>query len=370
MIKVLFHIDELSAGGAEKVLCNLVNNINLDKFEITVHTTYKCDHKKFLKDGIGYKYVFEKKNMLSSYKYRLEAELGIFYRLHLNGDYDIEVAFLECGPTKVMAASTNRKAVKLAWVHCNLEKTMPDIKRFSKRTKKYYRKYDKVICVSMLCEQIFNKYYGTNIDTRIIYNVIDEKEIINKSKRGVEEKLFGENLNIISVGRLTKAKNFDRLLKIHKILLNEGFLYKLIIVGDGEERIKLEQLLKKYNIEKDTCLLGFKENPYPYMKKSDIYVCSSITEGFSTAIIESLVLGIPVIATDCSGMREILGDSEYGLIVDNSDKGLYEGMKKMIVEENYRTNMSRKAIKRAEMFNTKKSISIIENFFDELCGKS
>ena len=74
---------------------------------------------------------------------------------------------------------------------------------------------------------------------------------------------------------------------------------------------------------------GFQSNPYSYMKRSDLYVCSSYVEGFSTVVSEAVILGIPVVTTESSGMREILGDSEYGLITENSDESLYQGMKKM-----------------------------------------
>ena len=122
MIKILFFIDSISGGGAEKVLRNLVNNMDQSKFEITVQTindSVKAD--TLLKDGIRYKTINRFKNRvlnkLYQYWIRLCAELKILYSLYIKDDYDIVVAYLECGPTKIIASSTNRKAVKIAWVH-------------------------------------------------------------------------------------------------------------------------------------------------------------------------------------------------------------------------------------------------------------
>ena len=78
-------------------------------------------------------------------------------------------------------------------------------------------------------------------------------------------------------------------------------------------------------------LTGFIDNPYPLLKKADLFVCSSLTEGFSTVVSEAIFLGTPVLTTDCAGMKDILGDSEFGLIVENNENGLYEGLKQLLM---------------------------------------
>ena len=126
MIKILFFIEELEAGGAEKVLRDLVNHMDQTKFDITVQTVWPCDASKYLVSGIRYKSTYSAKNRINRLRYRFEAEVGILYHLHIKDDYDIECAYLEMGPTKVIASSTNKKAKKLAWVHCDLTKAVSD----------------------------------------------------------------------------------------------------------------------------------------------------------------------------------------------------------------------------------------------------
>ena len=116
MIRILFFIEELRAGGAEKVLCNLVNSMDQSRFDITVQTLWPCDAAAYLKPGIRYRSCYPSNNAACHLLSRAEAALGLTYTLHIKGDYDIEVAYLECGPTKIMAGSTNRNAKKLAWV--------------------------------------------------------------------------------------------------------------------------------------------------------------------------------------------------------------------------------------------------------------
>ena len=112
-------------------------------------------------------------------------------------------------------------------------------------------------------------------------------------------------------------------------------------------------------------MLGFKQNPYPYLKSSDVFVCSSYAEGFSTVVTEALILGIPVVTTECAGMRELLGDSEHGLIVDNSDEGLLYGMKTMVEDKECRNVYKEKAEKRGKDFLVSNRLKEIDRMFDE-----
>ena len=111
-VKILFFIEELSGGGAEKVLCNLVNHMDQSKFDITVQTLWKADAKQFLHPGIHYRYCYARKNRLNEYCSRLAAAAGLTYPLHIKDSYDLEIAYLEFGSTKVLSRSSNKKAKK------------------------------------------------------------------------------------------------------------------------------------------------------------------------------------------------------------------------------------------------------------------
>lgn len=363
VINILFFIESLSGGGAEKVLRNLVNAMDQTKFCITVQTLYPEDAEKYLAPGIHYKHCYPAKNRINEFRMRAEAAAGLTYPLRIKGDYDIEVAYLECGSTKIMASSTNAKALKLAWVHCDLAKKADNPAAFAKETAKYYRKYDRVVCVSEDVRRSFQEMYGPVAETAIVYNCYDDVEILHKAEKQVSEE---EARTIIAIGRLTAQKGFDRLLRVHKRLIDEGIRYQLKILGEGEDRKALEAFVEQNGLTDTVALCGFQENPYPMLKNAAFYVCSSRYEGFSTTVIESLILGTPVVTTDCTGMREILGDSEYGLITANDDEAFYEGVKRMLTEPGLLECYARQAKVRSRDFKQEKLVQATEHYLSQM----
>lgn len=365
MIKILFFIETIDGGGAEKVLRNLVNNMDQSRFAITVQTLWPCDAKQYLVPGIRYKSVYPARDRVHMLRYRLEAAAGLTYALHIKDDYDIECACLECGATKIMAASTNKKAVKLAWIHCDLQKAMPDPQAFARETAGYYAKFDKVVCVSKQGRQSFVELFGMADKAVIVYNTIDCEEIRSRSAEALPAgEAFAHPL-VVSLGRLAEPKHYIRLLRAHKRLLAEGIRHELLIVGEGPDREMLEEYIHENGLEETVSLPGFRSNPYPYLKHADLLACSSIYECFSTFIAEGLVLGKPIVTTDVSGMRELLGDSEYGLIMEIDDDAFYEGVKKMLLDDSLREDYARKAAIRGRDFSTENLVEDTQAFFAE-----
>lgn len=333
MIKILFFSQGLSAGGAEKVLCNLVNNMDQKKFDITVQTIDKYDPRQYLDEGIHYKVVNHCKTALGkrlfSYWFRLCAELKLAYRFFVKDNYDIEVAYLETGSTKIIAQSTNKKAAKIAWVHCDLSQK-EGVDTAVDKIKKQYRQYDKIVCVSEDVKRGFYKLFGTDFDIEVLYNVIDEEEIFVKAEQSIEWHRDPDEMQLLAVGRLAPQKNFSYLIDTCKRLRLDGYQFHLNILGEGPERENLEKQIQTLGLEDTVTLRGFTNNPYPWMKQSDIIVCSSKYEGISTVVQEALILGKTVITTPCAGMAELLGASEFGVIAEDSDVGLYNCLKSMI----------------------------------------
>lgn len=362
MKKILFLIPELSGGGAEKVLCNLVNNMDQTQFEITVQTIEPCDAKKYLAEGIRYKSINACRTAIGrklfSYWFRFCAELNLAYRFFVKDDYDIEVAYLECGATKVMAASNNKKALKLAWVHCDLQKKGVT----SQKTKKQYEKFDKVVCVSEDVKKSFSTLFGMEIPTAVIHNVIDEDEVIEKSQNNGLINPKKTTTQLVAIGRLTPQKAFDKLINCCAILKNDGYSFELKILGEGEERDKLENLIKEKQVEDAIELVGFMDNPYSYMRAADCIVCSSNYEGFSTVMLEALILGKPIITTNCTGMLEILGQSQYGMVVDNSIDGLVNGIKRYMDKPELADYYAKMAKQRGLDFYKAKTVRATEMF--------
>ena len=246
MIKILFFIENpLSSGGAEKVLRDLVNHMDLETFDITVQTLWPCEPEKYLAKGIHYASVYPAKSRLYRYIMRLENRLGLIYRRHMKKDYDIEVAYLEHATTQILSHSTNRKAKKLAWVHCDFSVMARNPRDYARRTAKFYAKYDRVVCVSQKAQESFRELYGETPTSCVIYNVIDDQLIQERAALPLPEGIQKRRTTMVAVGTLYAPKNFTRLLKSHKRLLKEGIEHDLWIVGEGEERPLLKHSLPK-----------------------------------------------------------------------------------------------------------------------------
>lgn len=365
MIKILFFIPCLSGGGAEKVLCNLVNNMNQKKFDITVQTMEYEDPEKYLVPGIHYKTVNRYKSKYAKkiffIFFRICAELKLAYRFFVRGDYDIEVAYLETISTKIIAQSTNKKAVKLAWIHCDLSKK-EGIKDMSSKIYRQYKVYDKIVCVSKDVQRGFESLYGSNFKTTVLYNIIDEEEILKKAQEYLPHEEWGKYL--LAVGRLTQQKNFAHLIDTCGKLRDDGYKFHVDILGEGPEQSNLEKQIKKLHLEKIVELKGFVKNPYSYMKNADYVVCSSRYEGISSVVVEALILGKPVITTPCTGMKELLGESEFGLIAENTENGLYNSIRKMMDSVKLEEHYIYMSWKRGKYFYKQNMIGETEKFFE------
>ena len=369
MIKILFFIETLVGGGAEKVLRDLVNHMDQHEFDITVQTVWPCDAEQYLAPGIRYKAMYPSDNRTNRLRFRLEAESGLAYRLHINGNYDVECAFLESGPTKIIASSTNKRAKKIAWVHCSLTRALNDHSAFEAKAAPWYRNYDCVACVSQSVKEDFDRLFHSAFPSEVVYNVVEDDVI----RRRAEEAVPGiqkRRLTALAVGRFMPQKNYLRLLKTHEKLLASGIAHDLWILGDGEQRPEIERFIREHNLTDSVILFGFQKNPYPYLKAADLIVCSSNFEGFSTVITESAILGKAIVTTDCSGMREILGDSEYGLITDNSDDAFYYGVKTLLTDAGLRDGYAKKAANRGQQFSTDALVSQTQDFIRSIFAQS
>ncbi len=363
-IKILFFIETIDGGGAEKVLRNLVNNMDQPRYDITVQTVFPGKAAKLLKAGIRYRTMYSRDSRINRLRYRLEAALGISYWLHIRNTYDIECACLECGSTKIISGSTNKRAKKLAWVHCDLKKAMKDPESFAAKTRGQYQKFDKVVCVSQQGKASFDELFPDQTESVIVYNTVDREEILQKALLPADRE-YGTPL-VVSLGRLSEPKCYLRMLKAHRKLMEEGIEHHLLILGEGGEREMLEAYVREHGLEKTVHLPGFAENPYPYLKKADLLACSSVYECFSTFITEGLILGKPIVTTDVSGMRELLGDSQWGLITESEEEAFCEGMKKMLRDRELRCHYAEKAKCRGMDFATEQMVRKTETFFEDL----
>ena len=365
MLKVLFFIESLGGGGAEKVLIDLVNHMDQSKFDITVQTLWPSDNRNKLAKGVHYRSVYSKQNRWNNSRMRLESALGWTYQLHMKDKYDIEVAYLECGTTKILSASTNRHAARIAWVHCDLSIKMGDVlDSFVQKAAPQYRKYDRIACVSQDVLNAYQNLFGPVPPAVVIHNSVDDKLIQERAAQALPADAIKRKTTLVTLGRLTHQKAYDRLLRVHKRLQQEGFDYDLWILGEGEDRPMLEQFIEKNDLADSVRLFGFRDNPYPFVNAADLLVCSSRYEGFSTFVTEGLILGKPIVTTDCTGMRELLGDSEFGLITENSEDGLYVGLKQILSSPAQYRTLAEASGKRGADFTSASLVKITESFLE------
>lgn len=338
MKKIVFLINTLNIGGAEHALIDIANALDKKVFDVTIKTIYDSNsfsdlvHEKVKIDS----YYKTKKNSLIDKVCRKVIYLKLkhfsnkrLYKLLIKEKYDIEVAFLEGLPTKIIAGSTST-AKKIAWVHCDF-KINNDSDYFFKNfeeQKETYQKYDEIYCVSENSKKSFEKRFNIKKNTFVMHNIIDEKTIKQKS---LEKAELSNDFNIISVGRLTEQKAYERLVEAYSKALNIiKIKTHLYIIGEGEERNKIETTIKKYKLEKQISLLGRQNNPYKYVGKCQLYVCSSKSEGYPLVIQEALALGIPILSTNCLNSEELFNGENFGLVVENSIEGITKGLIQLV----------------------------------------
>ena len=369
--KILFLVENFAGGGVEKVFIDLINNMDISKYDITVMSIWDYGvRKKDLRKDVRYKSIFPNIKGISRvfHNFVEKSDGKLLYKLGIREKYDIEIAFVEGRATKIIGASTNPNSKKIAWVHIDLSQGHWTSKVFDEnleREKECYKKFNNIIFVSNSAMKGFNYLFGYDFDNiQVKYNPIIANDVINKSDEEIADIVKPKDKKLlVTSGRLVAQKGYESLLEICNRLNNDRLDYELWILGEGWSRPKLEKLIDKYKLS-NVKLLGFKENPYKYIKQGDLFVCSSKNEGFSLVIAEAMILGLPVISTNCSGPNELLNFGEYGFMVENTEDALYEGLKEILNDEEKLKYYIEKSKERINFFNYKERISDIEELFN------
>lgn len=340
--KLLFGITGLTLGGAERVLVDLANTL-CDTYDITIFTIYaKGELEKQISKKIKLKSLYSNSYFeLSKLKKYIIMPLRILlfknriYNNNIKDNYDVEIAFLE-GPITRLFSVKNNNTKKVAWIHNDISVVFgKGIKaKIKKRLdQKTYLKYDNLIFVSNENLEKFKETYPKiDINKRVIYNYIERKNILQKAKEEQKDKFKPDEINFVTVARLVPQKGIDRLIKVHTKLIKEGLKNHIYIIGEGEERKKLEQMIKENKINETFTLLGKKENPYPYIKNADYFCLFSRFEGYGMVLEEAKILNKPILITNTAAREAVEGYSR-ATIVNNEEKDIYKVMKQKIKEQ-------------------------------------
>lgn len=362
--KLLFFHFDLKGGGAEKALVNLVNNLDKSEYDITVQTLFGVGiYLNELNKDIRFKCLFRRQFRGLSILLRLFSP-SLLHRLLIREKYDLEIAYLETPPTRIVSGGATKK---IAWVHTTLNK-IPQSYRSRNEFLTCYKNYDQIAFVSSDARDAFYNLTGIyDWPAVIIRNYIDTGNIINLAKENVSSLKNDGKLKIVHLGRLTEIKGALRLVTILNKLMEDGVdNWHLYYLGVGSQQADIEAFVNNHKLSNNVTFLGFKKNPYAYLKSMDLNVCASYYEGYSTAATEATILGIPTITTSCSGMKEIFEDGEYGLIVNNDDRALEEGLRKLLLDSSLLQYYKSQAIKRSSYFDSKKILHENESFLSSV----
>lgn len=377
MKKVLFFLESLSGGGAEKVLTDIVRNLDPTKFDVTVCTVSDEGVYQYrVSEKVRYRTLLRQRDVRSGgvkkLLYRVKCKMiyklpaALVYRWLFREKYDVECAFIEGLATKLIAASSNSKSRKIAWVHTDMERNPYAENSFPSQEahRETYRRYDTICCVSESVKEVFRKMILDNEHVIVQYNPVDSDEVQCKGREEIDVAPNGK-LQLGTIGRLEQQKGFIRLMDCLGKLREEYPDFSLWIMGEGTQRSELEKRIAQYSLEDNVKLMGFQENPYKYMAKCDAFVCSSYAEGFSTAATEALILGKPVFTTQCAGMQELFGSEQCGQIVENTDEAL-EMMLRNLLSGTWKVeDYEEAAVKRGSLFSIERRIQEIEDLLDE-----
>jgi len=351
--KILFVIDSLNSGGAEKSLISLLSLLDYDKYEVDLLT--------FRSGGLYEPLIHESVNRLkspdifttmsksikevlinkeySNFFWRIKSSIDIRYKMRfthikhgaqamwpnlknkiqsLNKEYDVAVAYSQGTPTYYVAEKVEA-VKKICWINTDYIKAGYNIEF----DKKYYNNYNNIVTVSNknkeILEKVFPKY-KTKI--KVIYDSISPKLVINMAK---EDKGYNDDfdgIRILTIGRHVHLKGYDIAIDAARILKEKGIKFRWYSIGEGVLTSRLKQQVKENNLEDEFKFIGTYTNPYPFISGCDIYCQPSRFEGFGMAIAEAKILKKPVIVTNFEIASEQIKDEENGLIVEMNSQSI------------------------------------------------
>lgn len=358
--RILFMMIDMNVGGTEKAFLNLVSEMDMTKYEVTlllleekggflkdipkeVHVEVLENYEqikdkimepplKCVKRVIGLKQYFEAIGILFYHLiFKISNDRTGYYKFILRKfknrkNYDIAIAF--AGPMEFITSYILYKVdakKKIQWVHFDISKNGTNINH----ARNNYPKFDKVFVVSDQARKILIEAIPQiKSITETKHNVISEKMCLQQAKIG-ETYDEHEGIKILTVGRLYNEKGQDIVPEVAKQLKQEGYNFKWYLIGEGSLRKKIEEKINRYGLKNNVILLGTKTNPYGYYKDATIYVQTSRHEGFGITIAEAKIFKLPIVSTDVAGAREQLREKNEVIVKFDVDD-LAKGIKKLL----------------------------------------
>lgn len=365
MKHLVFLTEHLSFGGAERALVEYLTSIDKSKYKVSLVLRDDIPENYLLPSvpkDVEVKILYKKNEQLSLFsslrkKYLPKLDLTVRAKKALRelGKVDLLIDF-----TSVLLKQAHffSEYKKIFWIHGPKTHMGPaELKKFSFRL----RSYDLVAVVSdHLKAEI--EYLLPHIKHKIalIYNPFDIERILKSGtdERGLSEKeriLINERY-VLAVGRFAVEKDYNTLVLAYEKLQQQHADFKLYVIGDGPARNEIQEKINARGLQEKVILLGAKENPYVWMKKSILFVHSALIEGFGLVIVEAMILGKAVVVTDCPvGPREILCNGYYGKLVPVGDaEAIAAAVKNMVEDEKLRKEFQALSLVRAGDFSVQR----------------
>ena len=357
--KVAFIANCCIVGGVETALINLLNSFDTEKYDVTLYTNFagnpvigripdniRCidldeyNIKRVYNKAIGEHDYFTALKLMKNYAlFRITKDFynktaWLYRHIHFNDEhYDCVIAYNFGTSTIVLTNESFTAPKKVVWAH-------GDMPYFSNNYIRNLCLFDKCFCVSEYMKNYFVVHCKEMTPkTDIFHNILNANEIIKKAQEPVAEIDKCGKAAIVTVGRLGQEKGQIVIPETASLLKKSGIDFTWYIVGDGHGPVRndIEQGIQKYHMENNICLLGTKENPYPYINACSIYVQTSTSEGWCLTTQEARILHKPCVVTDIPVMHEQFIDGVNGIIANGTDAAaLYEGIMRLLSSQELR----------------------------------
>jgi glycosyltransferase involved in cell wall biosynthesis len=373
--KVFFLIPSLTGGGAERVMLHLLKHLDRSKYcPVLLLFKRKGEFMQELPDNIEVRILREGEG-------RYIGSVQMVYalsRLIRQENPSLLLSFTwYANAIALIATKLISRSVRLiVSERTSLVTYGPRINNLLRITviRFLYPLADMVITPSRgIADELVCSGYLSSDTLTVIPNPIDLKALQELSRHEVEHPWFSSDTPIIiGVGRMSKEKGFDLLIRAISLLVRKGTSCRLILLGDGEERPFLESLTKELGITMSVFFLGFQQNPFKYISRSTVFVLPSLQEGFPNALLEALALGIPSVATRCSnGPEEILDEGECGVLVPPADaSALADAIGKLCADKGLREKFAVSGEKRSKEFAVADIVKRFEDAIEKVCAGS
>ena len=380
-IKILFRHRSMEMGGVEKVMLSLLNNLDKEKFDMTVLLSLNQGElrnefphhvrKIYLVDGkedLSTNPVLQKVQLLQR-KWKLEKfrkNPEKIDREILKNEFDVEIA-MTYNDFEPVLNSSNKNSKKIGWFHSEID--LPKLQPLVPQILEQFPQFDHMVYCSEKIMQIMHRSYP-NLKyppESVIINAVPVDEIRKKSEEKIPD--FKNRPVFVSVGRLHTRKGHHKLMDAHHKLLKEGFEHSVVIIGDGEELPNLLLQQKNLGVEETFIFACNKMNPYPYIKNADFFIMPSESEAWPLVISEALILQKPIIATKVGDVGLMIEDGKTGHLIRYETSEIYEAMKKFLTDENFVQNIKENLIYIDKQFDNQKIFDAVEEIIINLAKK-